>query len=68
MDTGESIIVSENGCNRDQVMTNDLMDLSSVRVLLCDTDVESCQEVLALLKKCCYQGNTSANTLFYMKS
>uniref|UniRef100_A0A0V0GX43 Putative ovule protein n=1 Tax=Solanum chacoense TaxID=4108 RepID=A0A0V0GX43_SOLCH len=36
-------------------MTNDLMDLNSVRVLLCDTDVESCQEVLALLKKCCYQ-------------
>ncbi|KAK4719421.1 hypothetical protein R3W88_017759 [Solanum pinnatisectum] len=55
MDTGESIIVSENCCNRDHVMTNDVMDLSSVRVLLCDTDVESCQEVLALLKKCCYQ-------------
>lgn len=66
MDMGESIIASENGSNRDHVMTNNLMDLSNVRVLLCDTDVESCQEVLALLKKCCYQGNISANTLFYM--
>ncbi|KAF3625520.1 hypothetical protein FXO38_29730 [Capsicum annuum] len=41
--------------NIDHAMSNDMMDLSNVRVLLCDTDVESCHEVLALLKKCCYQ-------------
>lgn len=67
MDSGESIIVSENSSKRDHVMTNNLMDLSNVSVLLCDTDVESCQQVLALLKKCCYQGNISANTLFHEK-
>ncbi|KAK4374583.1 hypothetical protein RND71_005260 [Anisodus tanguticus] len=55
MDMGESIILSGNGSNRDHLMSNDLMDLSNVRVLLCDTDAESCREVLALLKKCCYQ-------------
>ncbi|PHT46259.1 hypothetical protein CQW23_15417 [Capsicum baccatum] len=55
MDTSESIVVNEDGSNIDHAMSNDMMDLSNVRVLLCDTDVESCHEVLALLKKCCYQ-------------
>ncbi|CAN4100406.1 unnamed protein product [Withania somnifera] len=55
MDTAESIILTENCSNRDQVMRNDMRDLSKVRVLLCDSDVESCHKVLALLKKCCYQ-------------
>ncbi|OIT22923.1 PREDICTED: two-component response regulator-like APRR1 [Nicotiana attenuata] len=55
MDKSESIILRGNCSNRDHLMSNDLMDLSNVRVLLCDTDAESCQEVLALLKKCCYQ-------------
>lgn len=60
MDKSESIILRGNCSNRDHLMSNDLMDLSNVRVLLCDTDAESCQEVLALLKKCCYQGNISS--------
>ncbi|KAK4370897.1 hypothetical protein RND71_010372 [Anisodus tanguticus] len=41
-----SIILSGNGSNRDHLMSNDLMDLSNVRVLLCDTDAESCRELL----------------------
>lgn len=65
MDTSESIVVNEDGSNIDHAMSNDMMDLSNVRVLLCDTDVESCHEVLALLKKCCYQGNISAEYLIY---
>lgn len=35
---------------------NDLLDRSKVRILLCDNDVKSSQEVLRLLYKCSYQG------------
>lgn len=33
-----------------------LIDRSKVRILLCDNDAKSCEEVLALLLKCSYQG------------
>lgn len=35
----------------------DHADLSKIRILLYDINAESCQEILALLCKCPYQGN-----------
>ncbi|CAK9138142.1 unnamed protein product [Ilex paraguariensis] len=48
MDRGKSLVTSENG-------SRDLTDRSKVRILLCDTDVESCQEIFTLLTQCSYQ-------------
>lgn len=36
------------------------MDRSKVRILLCDNDEKNSQEVLTLLCKCSYQGNTAS--------
>lgn len=35
------------------------IDRSRVKILLCDRDAESCEEVSTLLTACCYQGTTS---------
>lgn len=35
------------------------IDRSQVKILLCDRDAESCEEVSTLLTACCYQGTTS---------
>ena len=32
------------------------IDRSKVRILLCDNDIKSCEEVFSLLLKCSYQG------------
>lgn len=39
------------------------IDRSKIKILLCDVNAESCQEVLALLCKCSYQGNDSSTLL-----
>ncbi|KAH7517565.1 hypothetical protein FEM48_Zijuj09G0078400 [Ziziphus jujuba var. spinosa] len=36
---------------------------SKLKILLCDRDTESCQEVSTLLTKCCYQGTNSLTFL-----
>lgn len=40
------------------------IDRSKVRILLCDKDLSSSQEVLTLLCKCSYQGNLSVSFCF----
>ena len=50
MDTDE--VGPSNGKSNDQ-----FIDRSKVRILLCDNDSKSSQEVFSLLCKCSYQGN-----------
>jgi hypothetical protein len=46
---------------------DDFVDRSKVRILLCDTDSNSSQEVFTLLLRCCYQGMyESINSNFYL--
>ncbi|XP_057514858.1 two-component response regulator-like PRR1 isoform X2 [Actinidia eriantha] len=54
MDKGKSI-VSRGGCRIQNNNINDTNDRSKIRILLCDSDPESCQEVFSLLCKCSYQ-------------
>ncbi|KAK3042729.1 hypothetical protein RJ639_000787 [Escallonia herrerae] len=56
MEKGKSkLVMSENGGEA----IKSSQDRRKVRILLCDTDVESCQEVFALLRKCSYQGTVT---------
>ncbi|PSS07936.1 Two-component response regulator-like [Actinidia chinensis var. chinensis] len=57
MDKGKSI-VSRGGYRIQNNNINDTNDRSKVRILLCDSDPESCQEVFSLLCKCSYQVTT----------
>ncbi|KAK3042763.1 hypothetical protein RJ639_000821 [Escallonia herrerae] len=58
MEKGKSkLVMSENG--GEAIKSSHFMDRRKVRILLCDTNVESCQEVLALLRKCSYQGTVT---------
>ncbi|KAI3954869.1 hypothetical protein MKW92_053643 [Papaver armeniacum] len=41
---------------RDETENNQVLDRSKVRILLCDNDSKSCDEVFSLLCKCSYQG------------
>ncbi|KAI3463938.1 hypothetical protein Pfo_020601 [Paulownia fortunei] len=45
MDKGKSVVCSQ----------REHADRSKIRILLCDINAESCQEILALLCKCSYQ-------------
>ncbi|GFP95717.1 two-component response regulator-like aprr1 [Phtheirospermum japonicum] len=45
MEKGKSIVCSQRNLN----------DLSKIRILLCDINVESCQEISSLLCQCSYQ-------------
>ncbi|KAL0421925.1 UNVERIFIED_CONTAM: Two-component response regulator-like APRR1 [Sesamum latifolium] len=45
MDKGKNVVLSQ----------RDHIDRSKIRILLCDINAESCQEILALLCQCSYQ-------------
>ncbi|MCL7042131.1 hypothetical protein MKW94_026735, partial [Papaver nudicaule] len=40
--------------NKDESENNQVVDRSKVRILLCDNDSKSCDEVFSLLCKCSY--------------
>lgn len=42
------------------------LDRSKVRILLCDNDPKSSQEVLQLLCKCSYQGSTTFSLILLL--
>lgn len=44
------------GGNNGGKIGDGFVDRSKVRILLCDSDVNSSQEVVTLLLRCCYQG------------
>lgn len=57
MEKGKQIMISNNigGCN--DSMTNDaFINQSKLKILLYDSDPESCEEVSTLLTKCSYEG------------
>lgn len=63
MDKGKKIMINNNGghagrgCNNNSAMTSDAFNnQSKLKILLCDSDPESCDEISTLLTKCSYQG------------
>ena len=62
MDKGKQIMISNNGghggrgCNNNTVTGDAFNNQSELKILLCDSDPESCDEVSTLLTKCSYQG------------
>lgn len=54
----------EQGRGPDGTNSNKLLDRSKVRILLCDPDPRTSQEVLFLLANCSYQGTFLLNSFF----
>ncbi|GMY15589.1 replication protein A 70 kDa DNA-binding subunit A [Fagus crenata] len=61
MDKGKQIMISNNGghggrgCNSNTMTGDAFNNQSELKILLCDSDPESCDEVSTLLTKCSYQ-------------
>uniref|UniRef100_A0A5B7AJ26 Uncharacterized protein n=1 Tax=Davidia involucrata TaxID=16924 RepID=A0A5B7AJ26_DAVIN len=57
MEKGKNIVTSNNvTCSGGYRMKNhEAIDRSKIRILLCDTNAESCEEVSTLLCECSYQ-------------
>ncbi|GMY15588.1 two-component response regulator-like APRR1 isoform X1 [Fagus crenata] len=61
MDKGKQIMISNNGghggrgCNNNTMIGDAFNNQSELKILLCDSDPESCDEVSTLLTKCRYQ-------------
>lgn len=62
MDKGKQIIINNNGghagrgCNNSTITSDAFNNQSKLKILLCDSDPESCDEISTLLTKCSYQG------------
>ncbi|KAF3962624.1 hypothetical protein CMV_012892 [Castanea mollissima] len=61
MDKGKQIIINNNGghagrsCNNSTMTSDAFNNQSKLKILLCDSDPESCDEISTLLTKCRYQ-------------
>ncbi|XP_050256887.1 two-component response regulator-like APRR1 isoform X2 [Quercus robur] len=61
MDKGKKIMINNNGghagrgCNNSAMTSDAFNNQSKLKILLCDSDPESCDEISTLLTKCSYQ-------------
>ncbi|KAK4568163.1 hypothetical protein RGQ29_003799 [Quercus rubra] len=61
MDKGKQIMINNNGghagrsCNNSTMTSDAFNNQSKLKILLCDSDPESCDEISTLLTKCSYQ-------------
>ena len=64
MNRGENVVKSEGGFRGNGAKNHSATERSEVRILLCDSNAESCRQIFSLHCQCSYQGITAFGILF----